>query len=219
MKKILFSIVISFFYLIIYSQQKYIENLDENLNLEIIEQVSGDLNNDGIDERVIVYNTNRMTDFGIEREIHIYRMKNDNWELWIKTTKGLRKSEEFGMVGDFGIEVKNKTLVIYHSGGGNWKWVETHKYRFQDDSFYLIGVTIQYGTLCNYWQNLDYNLVTGDIHYKKEFEICNENGEWVKSKFESENFNNKPIKLPNLLNIEIGKNKIITPKLRAEMYY
>ena len=219
MKYFLFTFIVLFYVITINSQNTIEKDYENESKLEVISEVFGDLNNDGIDEKVIVYDTNRMTDSGTEREIHIYKKENNNWKLWIKSTKGIRKSEEFGMVGDFGIEINNGILTIYHSDGGRWRRVETHKYKFKEDSFYLIGVTIRYGTLCAYWQSLDYNLVTGNINYEKEFETCNENGEWIKSKFEKENFNIKPNELPNLTKIEIGKNKIITPKLKAEMYY
>lgn len=42
---------------------------------EKLGEATGDLDNDGVDEKVVVYNTPRETDMGTEREIHIYKKR------------------------------------------------------------------------------------------------------------------------------------------------
>ena len=51
-------------------------------SFKILEEIEGDLDKDGVSEKVIVYDTEKETDFGTERQIYIYKKNNDKWELW-----------------------------------------------------------------------------------------------------------------------------------------
>ncbi len=81
------------------------------------------------------------------------------------------------MMGDpfEGIEIKNNVLLISHFGGSSWKWTNVDKYRFQNNQFELIGYTSNFGKLCEYWANFDFNISTGKIACKKEFEDYDNN--------------------------------------------
>ncbi len=70
------------------------------------------------------------------------------------------------------MEIKNGLLLISQSGGSSWKWGHTDKYRYQEGDFYLIGYTSIAGKPCEYWQSVDYNLSTGKMIVKKEYEAC-----------------------------------------------
>ena len=186
--------------------------------LEIIEEKIGDLDNDGIDEKVIVYETNTKTDFGNVREIKILKAKSGKWIEWRKSKNAILKNEEGGMMGDpfQGIDIENGILKIHFFGGSSWKWSYTDKYRFQNNQFELIGYTSTYFKLCEYWETDDFNLSTGKLISKKEYEKC-KNGEQKIYKTENETFYKKGI-VVNLKNRNEKEIIIKTPKYKREIY-
>lgn len=58
------------------------------------------------------------------------------------------------------------TFVVQHYGGSNWRWEYTHRYRFQDREWYLIGIT-QSRSWALYQVTSDANLNTGDVIYEQ----------------------------------------------------
>ena len=141
---------------------------------ELMAEVDGDLDKDGIPERVLVLETPYQTDWGTEREIHVYKIRAGEWELWRSSSDAIMKSEEGGMMGDpfESIEIKNGILIVRHFGGSSWKWSNIDKYRWQNNEFELIGYTTNYGKPCEYWEEFDFNLSTGKINYELEPEEC-----------------------------------------------
>ncbi len=180
----------------------------------------GDLDKDGIDELAVAYNTEEEADdFNeVSREIIIYKQKDNNWTIWKKSKQVLLANRQGGMMGDpFGkIVIKNGILFINHDGGSSWKWSFTDKYRFQENDLYLIGYEYNYGKLDEYWLNVNFNLSTGKMIVKKEFERC-ENGVQKIIKSENEILNNLfyKIKFENRREKEI---KIVTPKYKHTIY-
>lgn len=211
MKKLI-SILLFFFSFITFAQKNYIPK-----GYKIIEEKNGDLDNDGINEKVIVFETSDSTDFGYIREIQILKKSNTEWLEWKESRNAVLKSQDGGMMEDpYGdIEIKNGILIINQNGGSSWKWGYTDKYRFQNNEFELIEYTSNYGKLCEYWANFDFNLSTGKIIYKKEFEDCDKNQEVYKT--EKETFYKKGFKI-NLENRNSEKFKIISPKNKFELY-
>lgn len=186
-----------------------------------LEEVYGDLNKDGVDEKVVVYNMTDVEDDvnGTDREIVIFRKEGQGWIAWHRSTRAIGNSKDGGMMGDpfAGVEIKNGLLLIYQSGGSSWKWTYTDKYRFQNNRFELIGHTHHYGRVCDYWTSFDYNITTGKIVYTKEYETC-EGETNVVSKKEQETFSHplkKRVTLANRLDAEV---KIVTPKYKDELY-
>jgi len=180
-------------------------------------EASGDLDKDGFPEKVIVYDTHDTTDNGTIRELWIFKRNNGIWQVWTKSRNAILKSEEGGMMGDpFGdVQIKNGVLNISFSGGSSWKWNHTDRYRFQNNTFQLIGYTSYYGKLCEYWEQFDYNISTGKIIYKKEYENCDDGQKITKT--ERETFVNKTISL-NIQNRYPCSISIKTPKLKRDLY-
>jgi hypothetical protein len=187
-------------------------------SLDSFAEAYGDLNKDGIEEKVIVYNTKDTTDEGTVRELRIFRKIKDKWQVWMKSRNAILKSEEGGMMGDpFGVlKIKNGILNISFDGGSSWKWNYTDKYRYQNNTFQLIGYTSYFGKICEYWEQFDYNLSTGKIIYEKEFENCDDGQKIIKT--ETETFINKPISI-NIQNRYPSEIKITTPKFHADLYF
>lgn len=196
---------------------KSIELIKAPESFENIDEAEGDLDKDGIAEKVIVYNTKKETDFGTERQIYIYKKNKNNWELWKKSIGAVQPSEHGGMGSNSfeDILIERNCIVIHHFGGLRQKWSYTHRFRYQNDDFYLIGATVNFGSNCDYWENFDYNLSTGIIKYEKETENCQKETSKIKKK----EINRKLKTLPKMNGFYPGDNKIKFPNSEIIMYY
>ncbi len=193
-------------------------------NYAVVDSVKGDLNKDGIDELVVAYNTEEEKETkdafeSIPRELIIYKKEKKEWTVWTKSKDALYGSRDGGMMGDpFGeIEIKNGLLLVSQNGGSSWKWGHTDKYRYQDGAFYLIGYSSTSGKLCEYWKDVDFNLVTGKMIVKKEYESCENGDEQKIYKRENETFYKRGLKIT----FEKRNEKelmIVTPKYKHEIY-
>ena len=125
----------------------------------------GDLDGDGIDELLVAYETDKNTDLGKERQIHIFKKEDNKWKLHKKFTGPLLPSQGGGTLGDpfRDIRIKKGVIVIEQSGGSRQQWSYVHKFRKQDNSWELIGATVSYLTECKEFDKYDYNLNTGKV--------------------------------------------------------
>lgn len=188
-------------------------------NYSIVNSVLGDLDKDSIEELVVAYNIGPKNEIdGVSRELVIYKFKNNEWKEWKRSSQALYGSRDGGMMGDpFGeIEIKNGILLISQNGGSSWKWGFTDKYRFQNGEFYLIGYSSIEGKPCVYWKDFDFNLSTGKIIVKKDYEEC-ETGEQEIYKRENETLFEKGLKI-TIQNRQEREIKITTPKYRHDIY-
>lgn len=143
---------------------------------EILAQTRGDLDKDGVPELVTVFNYREKGDGGtLLREIQIFRAEGEKWALWKKTQKGILNADSGGAWGDpfSSIQVARGALVIVHYGGAAERWGITHRYRFQQGAFRLIGATVEWiAALCHFNQTLDINLSTSRAVYIEEGSDC-----------------------------------------------
>jgi hypothetical protein len=188
----------------------------------LTKEVYGDLNKDGQEEKVAVYNmkSEENDTKGIDRIVIIFKKNQGQWVIWQQSINAVGNSKAGGMMGDpfEDIAIKNGVLLISQAGGSSWKWSHTDKYKFQNNSFELIGYTSYYGKPCEYQANFDYNLSTGDIEFEKEYERCDENASQVIYKKENERFKHKLTKKITLGNRNAMEIKITTPKYKNEVY-
>jgi hypothetical protein len=189
----------------------------------LLYEASGDLDKDKVPEKVVIFNTpdTNAENGGIIREIIIYKQSGEQWIPWHRSREALLDSKSGGMMGDpfQEITIKNGILLILQAGGSSWKWDRTDKYRFQNGRFELIGYTAESGKLCVEWTSIDYNLSTGNISARKDYEQCGEDGESPKTvRQEKENFQYKRNTTIHLGNRNQVEEKIISPKYRFELY-
>lgn len=142
------------------------------------ETAYGDLDGDGDEDAAIVYETPMgEEDSGYDQYLAIFK-KNDagSWQIWHQTSAPLLSTEGGGMMGNpfDGIEIERKAIVIHHFGGSRDKWNYTHRYRFQDNDWYLIGATAGFGAPCYDFTTFDYNVMTGNIVVDVTYETCEE---------------------------------------------
>ena len=62
-------------------ENKKSEIIQKPKSFKILEEIEGDLDKDGIPEKVIVYDTKKEIDLGTERQIYIYKRKNHKVSL------------------------------------------------------------------------------------------------------------------------------------------
>lgn len=196
------------------------QNIPIPENYVVIDSILGDLDNDSVKELVVAFDTKKPDEEyeSVPRELRIYKNTNGKWTAWKKSEEALYGSRDGGMMGDpyAGMEIKNGILLISHFGGSSWKWEHTDKYRFQNGEFYLIGYESNNGRPCDHWLNVDYNLLTGKIIVKKEFEACKTSTPVI-YKIENETFYEGKLKIT--LQERHGKEiKIISPKYKHEIY-
>lgn len=173
-----------------------------------VKLVYGNLDADSDEEAVAVYETPILADLGYKHCLAVYKKTDDGWKLWHQTTSPVLSTQAGGMMGNpfYGIAIERKCIVINHFGGSRQKWNYTHRYRFQNNNWYLIGATINFGAPCDYFKTLDYNLVTGDILVDHTAETCDEDGFADATKREEKLKIKKPLQLMD--DFTPGENEI-----------
>ncbi|WP_313216213.1 hypothetical protein [Soonwooa sp.] len=137
----------------------------------------GNLDDDEQDEAVAVYETPSVDGDGDGQQIlAIYKKDNGKWRLWHQNFSAIMSSDSGGMMGNpfDGVSIKNKAIVVMHSGGSRDKWSYTHRYRFQSGDWYLIGALVDFGAPQDYFGKFDYNLSTGDIVASYKYELSSD---------------------------------------------
>lgn len=187
---------------------------------KVIDMVYGDLDNIAGDEAVISYKTPVDGDMGKMQALAIFKKANGKWQLWHQTSSPLLSDQAGGMMGNpyAGISIERRAIVIQHFGGSRDKWNYKHRYRFQNNAWYLIGAEISFGAPCDNFTKFDYNLSTGDAVVNYNEEHCNEKNTGKPIAW-SEQFKLKPATLPQMDNFIPGESVIKTPKRKKEIYY
>lgn len=173
----------------------------------ILDKDFGDLDKDGVDELVVVYGRDREWESSAPRDFVIYKLKDGEWDVWFEDENVILRADEGGMMGDpfyEGIEIKKGVIHISHNGGSSWKWGNTDKYRYQNGDFYQIGHSSIYGKPCEYWDEVDYNLSTGNCIYTFQVDDIEGCGDFDPRQAHGEDiheqFNHTMAELPKLSN-------------------
>ncbi|WP_417760281.1 hypothetical protein [Shewanella sp.] len=136
----------------------------------ILAEAYGDLDEDNLPEKVVVLDSGVNGGMGTGRDLLIYKMDNDEiWHLWHTSHGQVMESDAGGMMGDpfESLSIVRGAIVISHFGGSRDKWNYTHRYRYQDNDWYLIGATIYQGAPCDTFMSFDYNLLSGKAIYEQ----------------------------------------------------
>src|SRR5687768_11149777 len=115
MKRLVIFLALVFLFSISFGQENLIPK-----QYRPIKEIHGDLDKDGMDEKVIVYDMTDKEDEinGVDREIIVFRKDKTKWIVWHRSTNAIGNSKDGGMMGDpfEDIEIKNGTLIISQSG-------------------------------------------------------------------------------------------------------
>ena len=94
-----------------------------------IKEIYGDLNKDGKDEKVVVYNvSDKEVDMnGIDREIVIFKKEKEEWMIWHRSRNAIGNTRDGGMMGDpfEDIEIKKWSVINKRI---RWKQLEVGSY-------------------------------------------------------------------------------------------
>lgn len=198
--------------------------IGHNTYANVLEEIKGDLDGDGKAEWVVVTETSRQAPNGMGkmRKLDVYKLDNGQKRLWQSSEQVVLPSQAGGMMGDpfQGISIRNGSLFIEHAGGSSWKWSYRDQYRYQNGQFELIGYQSNAGRLCDYWEDVDANLSTGKIVYRKTIDADGENCEPASSKFTNihQTFTNKNLKL-NFNNRHQQEVYVNVPNSREKIHF
>jgi hypothetical protein len=146
---------------------------------KLFEKAEGDLNKDGLADTAAVVEEDRrweIQDFGNAPGrilIILLKQKDGSFKLGISSLTTVLKADEGGVFGDpfDRISIKGGVLSLGFYGGSNYRWGYTYKFRFQNNGWFLIGVT-QYNiyTGTGEYTTKDFNLSTGKESITKGIE-------------------------------------------------
>lgn len=182
----------------------------------LISKAEGDLDADGKDEKVFVYDTDSIGAYGNVREIYICKKENNKWMLW-KTVIGPALSSQAGMMGDLIID-KGK-LYITHYVNALERIYYNHCYEYIDKDFRLVEVVVDCGRPCAKWETYRYDLKTGKITYDLAPDECDDAviEEYVIAAHEE--YNIKTSELPLMNGFAPGNQSIKLPDGSDSFYY
>ncbi|MFC3846705.1 hypothetical protein [Paenibacillus sp. PFR10] len=127
----------------------------------------GDLNKDGIPDIAAVIEKTETTDVDSPRSLMIaFGTGNGNYTLSILADHVVLRGKEGGTFGDpfDDIIIDRGSIVLSDFGGSRWKWSDKYRFRFQNNDWYLIGLTkTSYDGATAATDEDDYNLLTGDF--------------------------------------------------------
>ena len=184
----------------------------------ILDEKIGDLDRDGMEERVVVVSIQDSSGKGVVRELRILKKIGRDWIVWKRSAKAILPLQEGGILGDpfEYIEIEKGSLLVRQSGGNAWKWGQTDKYRFQNGAFELVGYTSFYGRPCEYWAAFNFDISGNKVVYTKAYEQCSMH---AKAKKEKEHFKFRLKKRITLETRYENYTSITSPKLKQEIVF
>jgi hypothetical protein len=144
---------------------------------KIIQEATGDLNKDGIPDAVLVLKDKKEEKENSDADevprllVIIFGVKEGGYTLSAMSEDAILCKTCGGVFGDpfADLKIARGTLVIDHYGGSSDRWGFTHRWRFQDGDWYLIGLASRTeNNLRGNYEAKDTNLITGDCIIEKK---------------------------------------------------
>jgi hypothetical protein len=149
----------------------------------------GDLNNDKLEDLALVLKSvkedDKDADPNVEPPGRLLVILFKDSQGYITAAKSDSVILCFGCGGIFGdpfaaIEIRKAVIIVDHYGGSSWRWSYTHRFRYQQNDFYLIGETSRAFSSVRYCDKLkdfvgsleDVNYLTGQFEEKEITEEC-----------------------------------------------
>lgn len=136
----------------------------------ILDQASGDLNKDDKPDKVVIVEPADLTSDNSSAPRLLIVLLADRESSVFKVSavsyKSVRPRHTGGVLGDpfEELKIERGTFVISHYAGSRDRWGFTHRYRWQDGGWFLIGrTTINHDTLSPEHHEKDENLITGRV--------------------------------------------------------
>jgi len=223
MKKFLFFCTIIFFSFL-HSQE--LKDFTIPKGYEKILETKGDLDIDGKDETVIVFNTDKTPDSespGLVRKLYILKNINGKLKIWKENSNLIFDSKEgfYPEGNELELTIKNNCLVIFQSYFSNSRHTVTSKntYRFQNGDFYLIGALVKFDDTCEFSFSDEINFSTGKVIVSEEYSDCDDGSN---RKIPENYYKEFTYKLPKLIKMneyKMGKNEIKVPNSKKSFNF
>lgn len=220
MKKILLFFTILFFTI---SQSQELKNFVIPNGYEKVLEVKGDLDKDGKEETIIVFNTNITTKSeGFERKFYVLKNINGKLKIW-KENSSVIIDSKFGFYptdNKLDVKIKNNCIIISQLSFTNSRHSDTSKYtfRFQNGDFYLIGAVYQLDDTCDYSFTNEVNFSTGKAIIDEQYSSCDDEKTEIPKDYYKE-FIHKFTALNKMNGFRVGENKFKIPHSNKYFYY
>lgn len=193
-------------------------------------EVKGDLDKDGKDETVLVFNTDKTASDDesssgkkdYKRAFYILKNEQGQLKIW-KENSTLLNSSGLGFYPDdniLNIQIKNNCLVVEQSFFSNSRHTQTnkHTFRFQNGDFYLIGSYDNFADTCEFDFTNEVNFSTGKVIVDKEYSSCDEDHTKTPENFHKE-FVHKLKTLITMDNFKIREHQFKIPGLKEDFVF
>lgn len=220
MKKILLLFTILVFTI---SKSQELKNFVIPNDYKKILEVKGDLDKDGKEETVMVFNTNIKTDSeGFKRKIYILKNINGNLKI-LKENSSVIIDSNYGFYpsdNELDLKIKNNCIAISQKFFTNSRHSDTSKYtfRFQNGDFYLIGAVYQLDDTCDYSFTNEVNFSTGKAIVDEQYSSCDDEKTDLPKDYHKE-FIHKFTTLSKMNGFRVGVNKFKIPDSNKYFYY
>lgn len=219
-------IFLSFFSLLIFTvfQSQELKDFAIPKGYEKVLEVKGDLDKDGKQETIIVYNTpEKIEHQGFKRKFYILKSIQGNLKIW-KENSTLLNSSGAGFYPEdntLEIEIKNHCLVIFQSFYSNSRHTDTSKYtfRFQNGDFYLIGAFNKLEDTCEFSFTNDVNFSTGKAIVDETYSECDGDENRKIPQDDHKEFIHKFDTLIKMNDFRMGENKFKIPNSKKYFTY
>ncbi|WP_126652574.1 hypothetical protein [Chryseobacterium aureum] len=194
-----------------------------------IAEAKGDLDNDGKDEIILIFNTNikaseiqnpeGISDY--KRVLYILKKGNNGLKVW-KENSAIVFSSGFGFYPSgnaLTINVKNNSLIIEQLFFTNSRHTQQyqHTFRFQNGDFYLIGLYDHFEDTCDFSFTNEINFSTGKIIVDREYSSCDDETK-VPENLHKE-FTHQFPALIKMNDFFIGEHKLRLPGLKEDFVF
>ena len=194
-----------------------------------IAEAKGDLDKDGKDETVLVFNTNIKASYeqnpegtsDYKRVFYILKNENSGLKVW-KENSDIIFSNGFGFYpsdNTLEVSIKNNSLQIGQTFFTNSRHTQKYKhtFRFQNGDFYLIGLYDHFEDTCDFSFTNEINFSTGKVIVDKEYSSCDENAKTSANSYKE--FIHKFPALIKMNDFFIGDHKFKIPGLKEEFVF
>lgn len=218
-------IIFCLLFLSISSTAQTLPNFNVPAGYVKVDEVKGDLDKDGIDEQVYVYNSDKQDGgIGFYRALYICKVKDGKIKLWKKNATILWSSKDCGFCLEEGIElsleIKNNTLIIAQTFKHNSRHTSTYKniFRYQNADWFLIGSTYHNYDTCDFDFSYDINFSTKQVSVAENYGSCDDDDKKVP---EDESYHFKyPFKsIPKMDGFKTGQVELHVPNAKKSFYY
>ncbi|MEC5144197.1 hypothetical protein [Chitinophaga sp. 212800010-3] len=191
---------------------------------ERVAEATGDLDRDGKEEKVFIYDTPAGKDGHFTRIMYICKVAGADLTLWHKAILGnLADKQSLFTIVVKDLNIARNCIVIKQEkffGNRNTTYY-THLFRYQDNDWYLIGSQLTLSTNCYGNTVYEANFSTGDIivSFIPDGGCDGEPVNTQVPKKSSRKYNYKLPKLPLLDHFEFGEYELKIPGTKEVCYY